>query len=62
MATMSPDEDEARMDPQHEAGVDDRLGTLLEAIEGEGVPERLLKLAEMLQNELSLRRQRRQPN
>ncbi len=62
MATMTPDEDEARMEPQQEAGVDDRLGTLLEAIEGERVPERLLKLAEMLQNELSLRRQRRRPN
>ncbi|MCX5480153.1 hypothetical protein OSH08_14150 [Kaistia geumhonensis] len=62
MATMSPDEDEARTDRHEEAAVDDRLGTLLEAIEGERVPERLLKLAEMLQNELSIRRQRRRPN
>jgi len=62
MATMSPDDDEVRMDAQQEAGVDERLGTLLDAIEGERVPERLLKLAEMLQDELSLRRQRRRPN
>ena len=43
-------------------GLDARLASLLEAIEAEKVPERLLKLAEELQGELALRKQRRSPN
>lgn len=42
--------------------LDDRIASLLTAIEGEAVPERLLKLANELQGELLLRRQRKQPN
>lgn len=41
---------------------DRRLSALLEAIEAERVPDRLLKLAEELQQELFLRKQKRMPN
>jgi hypothetical protein len=42
--------------------IDNRLANLLVAVENENVPDRLLKLALELQNELALRRQRRNPN
>ena len=42
--------------------IDNRLANLLVAVENENVPDRLLKLALELQNELALRRQRHNPN
>jgi len=42
--------------------LDTRLSTLLEAIETERTPDRLLSLAQELQQELFLRKQRRTPN
>lgn len=42
--------------------LDGRLASLLEAIEAERTPERLLHLATELQTELALRKQRRNPN
>lgn len=42
--------------------LDRRLKTLLEAIEDEKVPERLLRLARQLQGELALRKQRGNPH
>lgn len=42
--------------------LDDRIALILTAIEQEKTPERLLKLAEDLQAQLALRRQRAAPN
>jgi hypothetical protein len=42
--------------------LDGRIASLLTAIEGEAVPERLLKLANELQSELLMRRQMKKPN
>jgi hypothetical protein len=42
--------------------LDDRIASILTAIEQEKTPERLLKLAEELQAQLALRRQRAEPN
>jgi len=46
----------------NEVQLDRRLKSLLEAIEDEKVPERLLTLAHELQRELALRKQRSNPN
>lgn len=45
-----------------EISLDARLSALLEAIEAERIPDRLLRLAEELQQELSFRKQRHSPN
>jgi len=42
--------------------LDNTIASLLVAIEGEAIPERLLKLANELQNKLVMRRQMKQPN
>ncbi|HVW57637.1 MAG TPA: hypothetical protein VHC00_18315 [Rhizobiaceae bacterium] len=42
--------------------LDGRIASLLTAIEGEAIPERLLKLANELQSELLMRRQMKKPN
>jgi hypothetical protein len=49
-------------DSDSKISLDARLSAILEAIETERVPDRLLRLAEELQQELSLRKQRRSPN
>ena len=42
--------------------LDDSIASILTAIEQEKTPERLLRLAEELQAQLALRRQRAEPN
>lgn len=49
-------------EPRELAFLDARLASLLDAIEGEESPARLLDLAAELQSELALRRQRPRPN
>lgn len=62
MMPISLDNPKPAGDAGDAPGLDARLASLLEAIEAEKVPERLLKLAEELQGELALRKQRRSPN
>jgi hypothetical protein len=69
-ATRDPVEDPPGLIDKSEGGerwidletLDDRIAALLTAIEGEKIPERLLKLAGDLQNELVIRRQMKSPN
>ncbi len=48
--------------PLDENALDTRLSSILDEIEQESVPDRLLKLAIDLQSELTVRRQGRLPN
>lgn len=62
MASSPSDPSDDSYDKMHLVALDGRLKSLLEAIEDERAPERLLKLARELQGELSLRKQRGNPN
>ena len=46
---------------QDQGCLDSRLASILDAIEAERVPDRLLKLAQELQIELATRKERRNP-
>ncbi|MBZ9936949.1 hypothetical protein LB518_11640 [Mesorhizobium sp. BR1-1-16] len=59
---ISNDDEASTSEGSEPTTLEGRLGSLLDAIEGERVPDRLLKLAQALQDELHLRRQRRSPN
>ncbi|SHO66403.1 hypothetical protein SAMN02745172_03062 [Pseudoxanthobacter soli DSM 19599] len=62
MMPISPDNPEPAGEVADLPRLDAGLASLLEAIEAEKVPARLLKLAEQLQGELTLRKQRQNPN
>ena len=57
MGRSTLDVTERRHEPLEVSTLDDRISSLLAAIEEERIPERLLKLATDLQNALALRRQ-----
>lgn len=58
-ALVAPESQEKQIDL---ATLDDRIASILVAIEEEKVPERLLGLASELQQALLIHRQRRHPN
>lgn len=58
----TPAAEHSDFEPQEHAYLDARLASVLDAIEKERSPARLLELAVELQSELASRRQRRQPN
>lgn len=58
-ASVAPENQEKQIDF---ATFDDRIASILVAIEEERTPERLLRLASELQEALMVHRQRRHPN
>lgn len=62
MARSTPDRAESAQERFDLETLDGRIASLLAAIEGESIPERLLELANELQSELVMRRQMKNPN
>lgn len=62
MARSIPDWVEAAPEGVDLETFDDKIASLLVAIEGEHIPDRLLKLANELQGALTMRRHMKNPN